>query len=177
MDQPDSGTGTPTYLVMASISCLVAGIFCFTHVSGPYWHPDEPITKGVVSHLCQSGDFDANWRKADVPKDFKYDQYNFASYHMALSLYAGITGSTEIARLRLFSATCCFLTVCAVLLLGLNKANRDIAFPAALFSATTLILVQDAHYARPESFLTLLTVLLYKQQGCCGNHRRHRHSL
>src|SRR5262249_39724035 len=43
-----------------------------------YTYPDEPITREVVRHMLQSGNWDTNWAKADLEPHFRYDQYNFS---------------------------------------------------------------------------------------------------
>src|SRR3954464_912432 len=64
---------------LAAIVLLGCGLR-FTHYGMPNVFPDEEITAEVVGHMRQSGDWDVNWRLANLSPDQKYDQYNFSSH-------------------------------------------------------------------------------------------------
>jgi 4-amino-4-deoxy-L-arabinose transferase-like glycosyltransferase len=138
----------------------LAWLLRLLYLGQDYSHPDEPIAVRVVRYMHQSGDWDTNWRKAELPPMFKYDQYNFSSYLYAALLFAEAVGSFEVWTLRLFSAICAGLTVFVLALVAWKSRRVLILFTATLLTALAPILVQDAHYARPEAFTALLTMLV-----------------
>ncbi len=138
----------------------LASLLRLLYLGQDYPHPDEAIPVRVVRYMHQSGDWDTNWRKADLPPMFKYDQYNFSSYLYAGLLFAKAVGSFEVWPQRLFSAICASLAVGVLALVARQSRNMLTLFTATLLTALAPILVQDAHYARPEAFTSLLTVLV-----------------
>jgi hypothetical protein len=134
-----------------------------------YTYPDEPITREVVRHMLQSGDFDTNWAKADLEPHFRYDQYNFSSYLEAtfffrriVNLLAGLeawrSANAGLLVYRFFSVVLGGLAVWQTLRLGLRAGGRTVGLIAGVLAAVAVLLVQDAHYARPEAFETVLTL-------------------
>lgn len=130
--------------------------------------PDEVITTAVVQHMRQTGDWDVNWSKADVDPGFRYDQYNFSSYIYSTYFFYRVVKlipGTESWRsrdhgvpvYRMFSALLACLVLVEVYLI--SKRWSGLASAAAMLVCSFApILVQDAHYIRPESFLTVLTL-------------------
>ncbi|MBI4626117.1 MAG: hypothetical protein HY736_23215 [Verrucomicrobia bacterium] len=134
-----------------------------------YGHPDETITVEIVKYMRRSGDWDTNWAKADLDPSFRYDQYNFSShlyanffFYRLVKLLPGTAGwRSELEGFwvyRFFSVALASLAVGQVLRLGQRAGGRAAALGAGVLAATSLLLVQDAHYVRPEAFLTVLTL-------------------
>ena len=48
------------------------------------YNPDEQIAQAVVKNLSFPHQWDTNWAKSEVIDSFRYDQYNFSSYHYLL---------------------------------------------------------------------------------------------
>lgn len=137
--------------------------------NGPYGISDEIITVGVVGHMRQSGDWDTNWAKAEVPDDLRYDQYNFSShlyatyffYRFVKLLPGTLDWRSEGGGLRvyrLFSVLLGSLVVWQTMRLAQRMGGRMVALGAGLLTAVATQLVQDAHYVRPEAFTTVLTL-------------------
>jgi 4-amino-4-deoxy-L-arabinose transferase-like glycosyltransferase len=138
----------------------LAALLRFPYLRNDYPHADEVITVGVARSMHHSGDWDTNWAKAELPPHFKYDQYNFSSYLYATFWFAKLTGSFELWNHRLFSAICSVLAAGLLALMAWRTRPPHIALGAAFLVALAPILVQDAHYARPEAFATLLTTAI-----------------
>lgn len=131
-------------------------------------HPDEPLVVGVVEGMRTRGDWNTNWRLADLPENLRYDQFNFSGYHVAARLYApvaerftGAFSSRADRGLEPYRALSVLWGVLAVLMTGLLA--RAVTGPAgaafaAAGAAVNPLLVQDAHYGRPEAFVTALFV-------------------
>jgi hypothetical protein len=136
-------------------------------IGGPYEHFDEKIAVQASRHLAATPGWDINWRVA-VPAFSGTDQYNFSAYlyathgfRRALTSVSGAERWRERDGLlahRLFSACCATLVVGLVGLAGVRLGGGTLGFAAGLLAALNPQLVQDAHYARPEAFMTLLVV-------------------
>ncbi len=132
-------------------------------------HPDEVIPISVYQYMVEHKTLDNNWTNADLRPEFKYDQYNFSSYIYISSIFAhtlestldlmGLSINTTVIIFRLFSAILGVLCVYVTFLVGI-KLLGVIGWIPALFVAVNPLMVQDSHYARPESFLTLLSLLI-----------------
>lgn len=155
----------PALLVAAGFGLRVA------YYRGSYGHPDEPITLAVVKYMQQSGDWDTNWAKAAVPEEFHYGQYNFSSYLYAVFGFAQtvrlIPGLEHWSALfdgywvaRFFSVLLGTCVVAQTWWLARRLAGEFAALVAGLLVAVVPLLVQDSHYARPEAFVTVLTLLV-----------------
>jgi hypothetical protein len=133
-------------------------------------HPDEAITVEVVGHMRQSGDLDTNWAKAPkLESEFRYDQYNFSShleatygfYRLVKVLPGTASWRTEgggLAVYRFFSVMLATVAVWQAMQLAGRLAGRAAALAAGLLAAVSTLLVQDAHFCRPEAFCTALTL-------------------
>lgn len=122
---------------------------------------DELITRAVVSNIWR-GDLSNNWKEArGVPPPHDVDSYNFSSYMYADALFTGRPKHNSWRLDRWFSA----ITGTAAIYLFYLVALRLLGFEVALLSLAVLavapILVQDSHYGRPESFVTLLCAVVY----------------
>jgi hypothetical protein len=141
----------------------------FEHADWQGIHPDEPITLGVVEQVEHSGKLDTNWRLAGVPASFRYDQYNFSSYLLAATAADAViqpavgwllkkpgrdAAAIRLLFLRYLSGAlgvlACFLTW----VLARRYVPDWLALFAAALAAAFPLLVQDSHYARPETFVT-----------------------
>lgn len=158
------------FLILLFVVLGGGAVFRWAYYDGSHAHPDEPISFAVVQHMRCSGDWDTNWAKADLPPHFRYDQYNFSSYHYATFLfYRGMKLVPGAAALRsegggmrlyrLFSVLLAIGALGASAWLGARLGGRAVALGGAGLVALAPLLVQDAHYARPESFVTLLTLV------------------
>ncbi|MBF0553083.1 MAG: glycosyltransferase family 39 protein [Nitrospirae bacterium] len=127
---------------------------------------DESITVKAVEWMRVSGGMDTNWMSSMlIPPNFKQDQYNFSSFIYADYFYytahAWLTKDNgDIYKiLRGFSAMLGTLAGFFLFLIALRGGG----FPAAIITlalyALVPVLVQDSHYVRPESFLTLLGLI------------------
>ena len=134
-----------------------------------YGHPDEVITFEVVRYMRSSGDWDSNWAKAKLEPAFHYEQYNFASYlHATFGFYRFVKGISALDEwrsrdggfwvYRFFSALLATLAVMQTWWLARRIGGVRVGLAAGLLAAVLPGLVQDAHYARPEAFLTVLTL-------------------
>lgn len=124
-------------------------------------HHDAHIPLKVLEHIKAAGWLDTNWAHADLPEWAGHDQYNFSSYIVSFAWFEALFGLLPGQELSLFSIVCwlCFIAISTV------WATRAIGFLGGAIVlcglAVTPLLVQDSFYGRPESFLTLLTVLCF----------------
>ncbi|HEU5348603.1 MAG TPA: hypothetical protein VFU63_08325 [Ktedonobacterales bacterium] len=161
------------WLVLATVVVVtaVAGagrLYATTHFS--YSHPDEPIAIAVISHVFQTHEDDTDWGRTNVNKTFRYDQYNFSSYYLFAAYMEKLGGqaATDLAHpsgvllkhLRNLSAALGALCVLFAGILGWRLGGGICAVTASLLTACSASLFQDSIYARPETFVTLLTLLL-----------------
>ncbi len=143
---------------------------------------DETITKGVVENILE-GDLTNNWKFADIPPDFRIDLYNFSSYMYADALFVAVAHPI-ISRIplvrtdswvfphRLFSALAGTLALCLFYLVALKWFGQVVAIVSLAFMAVAPLLVQEAHYARPEAFVILLVGLAYLLLSMMAEGRR-----
>ena len=149
---------------------LVGLIFRVAHVDKNYGHPDETITVEVVGHMRSSGDWDTNWAKAPkLESSFRYDQYNFSSYmygtfffYRAAKWVPGLEAWRSRDQgfwvYRMFSALLATVVVAQAWWLARRLAGARAGLAAGALVAVVPLLVQDAHYIRPEAFVTVLTM-------------------
>lgn len=133
-----------------------------------YWMADEDIPLAVVQQVRSSGTLDTNWARTRIEEKFRYDQFNFSSYHLlaaALSLNTEVdldaaphqlTGLRE--TLRRWNAVFGALCVLFAGLLGRRLAGNAAGLIGAALTAANVTQFQDALYARPETFTTALTL-------------------
>ena len=167
-----SAGGTPVlpgWLAVAAIVVLGFVLRAAYYHSG-YGHPDEAITVEVVGHMRQSGDWDTNWAKAPkLEAGLRYDQYNFSSHLYAtfwfyrfVKLLPGVAAWRAADGgfwvYRFFSVVLASLVVWQTLRLGARVGGKTVALGAGALVAVATLLVQDAHFSRPEAFTTMLTL-------------------
>jgi hypothetical protein len=128
---------------------------------------DEGLTRAVVDNVLH-GDLRNNWKFADVPAQYRVDFYNFSSYFYVdaafVKLADGLTGAPPARPLhwhRVGSAIAGTLAIFFFYLLARRWFGCDTALIFLAFGAVAPILVQDAHYARPEAFEILLVAAVY----------------
>lgn len=131
---------------------------------------DEGITRDVVAGIFH-GEWSNNWKYTVSDPSFRMDQYNFSSYLYADALIAGAAGKLDaflrggdpdfVYWSRLFSALVGTLAVLLFYLVARRLFQPATAMVAMFLMAAIPLLVQDAHYARPEGFVVALTGLAY----------------
>lgn len=160
--------GWPVLLVLLVLATLAGGL----RLKGQkydYWMVDEFIPGAVISHVRDTGTPDTNWANTDVYEMFRYDQYNFSSYHLAGALVTWALPledeqNSQVAtahELRRLNAVLGALSVLLAGLVGFRLGGPVAAALAAAFTAVHVALMQDGLYARPEAFTTVLTALLF----------------
>jgi hypothetical protein len=131
-----------------------------------YDHPDEIIAMEVARNVVTQRSADTNWKNADLPAHFKVPQYNFSGYLLSAAAVTALAGaadadpSTRLVLLRRYSAWLGVLVVGLTFALGWRMFGPDIGVVAAALALVHPLFVQDSLYARPENFLTALTVVL-----------------
>jgi len=150
--------------------CCAAYIFFRSNIRATYLHTDEIIPIKIIDHIFVTGFWDTNYALADLPQCFKSDQYNFSSYiltstvmikfmHSVLHIFKRDTDF--IIVLRFYSALFHVITILLTYAVGKSLFNsRRIGIVAAWLVAIFPLLFQDSLYGRPESFTTMLTLLL-----------------
>ena len=155
--------------LLAALIILTGFLFRGAYYYGYYWVPDEEITMRVVGHMRQSGDWDTNWAKADLPANLRYDQYNFSGHLYAtyffyrfVKLLPGLeewrSREEGVAVYRLFSVALATFAIWQSLQIGRRAGGWVAGLAAAALTAVASQLVQDGHYIRPEAFTTVLTL-------------------
>ncbi len=137
---------------------------------GAYSHPDEQIALAVVTKVLQTDTADTNWARTDVSERFRYDQYNFSSYYLFAAYIETLSGDAEgdvahpigrmvrhLRQLSVWLGTLCILLAGA---LGWRVAGTTASATAAGLTAISVTLFQDSLYARPEAFVTALSLAL-----------------
>lgn len=139
---------------------------------------DELIPLAVVHHMETTDSWDTNWANADWRGDYAggiyhITQYNFSSYHVTLRVLRGLASAFGITTPDLvFYRGCSVLFQLLAMMLVMHglwrTAGRWPALAAGGFLAVMPQSVIDAHYARPETFLTLLVAIgLWCGWQCC----------
>lgn len=124
---------------------------------------DESIPVKVSEAMRARGSLDPNWRFADLPQHFRYDQYNFYLYNVVAHGVITVGGWLHLATVyalrqanMLFQLVALALTVDAARRIGAGRFAIGLAGALVAFAPG---IVQDASLARPESFLYLLSAL------------------
>lgn len=121
---------------------------------------DETITRAVVTNIWR-GELRNNWKYADVPPEHRIDSYNFSSYMYADALFVGPPRHNSLHLDRWFSAFMGTAAIYLFYLVALRLFGSKVALVSLATMAVAPLLVQDSHYARPESFVTLLCAAAY----------------
>ena len=134
-----------------------------------YGHPDETITFEVVNAMRRTGDLDTNWAKANLEPGLRYDQYNFSShlyatyfFYRCVKLIPGLADWRSLNDgfwvYRFFSVLLATVAVWQTWRLARRVGGELAAWMAAIPMVFSLLMIQDAHYLRAESFVTVLTL-------------------
>lgn len=131
-----------------------------------YFHPDEVIGVEVARHVVDTGSLDTNWKNAALPVDFKLPQYNFSGYILSAAVVDGIVKAfagperDTLLSLRFWSALLSVAAAGLAFVVGRSLFGVAAGMIACLLVTLNPLLVQDALYARPEPYVTLLTLLV-----------------
>lgn len=148
---------------------LIGSVLRFAYYDTLHGQSDEQITVEVVRYMRLSGDWDVNWKKANVSPDLRYDQYNFSShlyatyfFYRGVKLLPGTAGwraeRDGVLVYRFFVAALATLALVQTLQLGRRVGGWSVGLGVTLLAGVAPLLVQDAHYMRPEPFTTVLTL-------------------
>jgi hypothetical protein len=153
-------------LVGLGLICLLAAVARGWNLRNGFFHPDEPLVIEVVQGMRERGDWDTNWLRANLPENLHYDQFNFSGYLMTARVFAPLAETLAgpfaqredrgLLWYRGLSAVLATLAVGLTWLLGRTLAGPVAAGLAGTATALAPLLVQDAHYGRPEAFATAL---------------------
>lgn len=139
-----------------------------------YSHPDECIPVQVISRILKTGSFDTNWLLAEnltgIPP---IDQYNFSSYIVFSALLLKIlltvgkpfgleaTPDLILDALRIFSSLWQVAVIFLVYVVGTTLFKSRLTGVIAAWSVLLYpLLFQDSLYARPESFSSMLVLIM-----------------
>lgn len=113
--------------------------------------------------------WDTNWKYSPIAEEFRYDQYNFSGYHVAVRCYAGVVQAIKgrpfsdynaaVQWYRWFSLLFGVGSAVLATLLGLRLGGIWAGLLAGGLTALHPQLVQDGHYARAETFFTFITLV------------------
>ena len=155
-------------LLLLLLATLATGVRLQLLDAG-YVQPDEQIAQAVVGKVLAEGTLDTNWKRTGVSEDFRYDQYNFSSAYLTAAGVEWLFGrraqdsidpSALLRHLRLQSCLLGGLIIVLAGLIGRRLGGGVAAITAALLTASCVTLMQDSLYARPETFVTALTLAL-----------------
>jgi hypothetical protein len=131
---------------------------------------DEKITRDVVTGIWH-GEWSNNWKYTVSTPEYRIDMYNFSSYLYADALIAGVASQVAdrlpdgdpdfLLWSRLFSALAGTFAIFLFYLVARRLFGQTPATVAMALMAVMPLLVQDAHYARPEAFVIALTGAAY----------------
>ncbi len=165
------GPSGPLLAALLIAACTLLGGGSRLYAAGySYSHPDEEIAVAVMEHVLKTGDNDTNWARTDVSLSFRYNEYNFSSYYLFATYYERLVGHAAEDlqhpayspkwHLRHLSAFLGCLCILFAGVLGWRMAGHAGGVAAALLTACSPTLFQDSLYARPETFVTLLTLFM-----------------
>ena len=156
------------WALLVSVALALALVPRVWNIAGGYEHLDEEQVVRVNRRLWQQPGWDTDWAKADMHPAFQGFHYPFVSYHYAAHAFTRLVrpfwrteafdARRQVVALRLFSALLGTAGVVFVMLLGRLLAGWTGAAGAGLLYALNPLLVQDAHYARPDAFMTVLAL-------------------
>lgn len=126
---------------------------------------DEQLTRAVAENVWK-GDLRTDWFYVPhIPDSHHLHCYNFSSYFLANALVSPPGTKNPLYRDRLFAAVCGTLGIALIYVATLFMFGYWEGLAALAIVAVSPLLVQDAHYARPEAFSVLLVGAVYV---CCA---------
>jgi len=169
-------TAVPSRYLALIGALLLAAASALLHrhaLEASYSHPDEEIARAVVGKVLATKSKDTNWARTDVAEPFRYNQYNFSAYYLAAAKLEKLTGNKArdladqnvlVGDLRQQNV---WIGAFSVILAGLLAMRLTLerrfaaisGIVAAALTACCVTLFQDDIYARPEAFVTALTLL------------------
>lgn len=161
----------PAICLALVVACVADGVWLrWGYLGAQFHHFDEVIPAALIVRFRAAGSLDLNVRDADVPPIFKHNQYTASSYHYAIIAWDAVTRHfpgwpdehppwPSPLRLRAFSAVLATAVLIGIALVSWRLLGPCGSVTATSLAAFNLTLVQDAHYARSEAWLTLLTVV------------------
>lgn len=162
------------WAILAAVLAIVLCAAALRFASLPFGagQADEAIALRVGQRMVAEQSLDTNWKLADLPAFFRQPQYNFSGYLLfSAAALAAVLPANEIAALGTLRWWSALLGVLAV---ALSFTVTRVLFGAiaglfaSAFAAGALLLYQDSLYARPEAFVTVLS-LLFVQLVLAGN--------
>lgn len=156
-------------LAVICLITLAAGYARFYGLQFGVAQQDEEIARAVVSKVLRTHEPDTNWIRTDVVKNFRGDSYNFSSYYLfATVVEMGLrrgdddlrNGRVLVAHVREISAWLGALCVFLAGILAWRLGGRVAGLSATVLTASSVMLYADSLYARPEPFVTFLSMLL-----------------
>jgi hypothetical protein len=124
---------------------------------------DEVIPIRVIQHMDQSSTLDTDWNIKGLPDYFRRVHFNFSGYLIAAYAYVSVVKPSAISndielltQLRQFSRLSMLGVIFLVFLCVRQLWGIGYGALAAVAVMLAPLLFQDAHYARPEAFGTLL---------------------
>jgi hypothetical protein len=165
---PAARRARPVMLAVLALA-LLAGWLRVDAQRHDYQMVDEQIPVAVIEHMRATGTPDTNWARTGVQETFRYDQYNFSSWHLAGLVATRLLPLEDPAHpqgallreLRLVNAALGALAVLLAGAIGFRLRGGVAAVAAAALAAVWVGGVQDSLYARPEAFATVLTCALF----------------
>jgi hypothetical protein len=153
------------YLLFALvlISCAAGRLTSFQF---SYEQPDELIAVKVTERVVAEASLDTNWEKAALPDMFKHPQYNFSGYLLSAAGILKLARATQLSQLlstlgilRWWSGLLGIIALILTFLVGKRLFGLTAGSCAGVLASLNPLLYQDSLYARPEAFLTVLTLL------------------
>lgn len=156
------------FFVALALIVLAAALLRGESMGHEYTQADEHIAIAVAEHMAATDTYDTNWSRTSVADEFGRNQYNFSShilgvYVLSQLLPHGIEqGRPTYKVLRMYRKASLVFGLVALVLTGL-LARRWLGpaqgLIAVLLMAVSIPLYQDSLYARPETFVTTLSLL------------------
>jgi len=178
------GRSHQVFFVCLTLIIVLATWLRWDHGYGRVYNYDERIAPTVMRAMIKENSLDTNWSHAEWDgllfgrELFDTPQYNFSSYVTSSFLNSKIFAipltekSQESAAIQFLRYQSMLYSVLGIIFSGLAIYHWYGALPAlisALLLAVSPQLVQEAHYARPEAFVFLLSSFMLLALCCCRN--------
>lgn len=151
--------------VLLGCILLIAAALRLYSLGFLYYHPDEHIPERVAQTIIETGTLDTNWSRAGMA-DYQAPQYNFSAYILSVAGVLKVLDALPIAEpppiqttLRAYSAALGVLATFLTFVLARRLFGVGVGLSAASLTCVYPLLYQDSLYARPETFVTVLTLV------------------